>query len=165
MPASFHRYPVGSPRFESAWHLRQRVLLDPFGIDHDLARSDDIAALHMGLFHGDECVACLMLVPRSLGTVQMRQVAVTPELRRQGMGRILTTQAEHIAQELGHERLIAHARDSALPFYLALGYVAVGGWFEEVGIPHQKVEKDLPKPTDSLQPAASSPPTSSSHER
>jgi len=143
MPAIFRRYSVGSPDYESAWNLRKSVLLDPFSIDHELARRDDSSALHLGLFEESECLACLMLVPRAQGVAQMRQVAVVPRLQRQQLGRLLTTHAEELARELGYEKIIAHARQPALPFYLALGYQAQGDAFDEVGIPHQMVAKSL----------------------
>lgn len=148
MSASFQHFAIGSLRYESAWNLRKRVLLDPFGIDHDLAQSDDSVAMHMGLFEGDDCVACLMLIPRGQGVVQMRQVAVATHLHRKSLGRALTTRAEEFAQTSGYEKLIAHARDAALPFYFALGYVPEGSPFEEVGILHQKVAKSLQEPAE-----------------
>jgi predicted GNAT family N-acyltransferase len=39
--------------------------------------------------------------------------------------------------------MVLHARETAVPFYLKLGYEVVGGQFEEVGIPHFKMEKKL----------------------
>lgn len=39
--------------------------------------------------------------------------------------------------------MVLHARDSALDFYLSLGYSIVGDPFEEVGIPHHRMEKSF----------------------
>jgi predicted GNAT family N-acyltransferase len=39
--------------------------------------------------------------------------------------------------------MILHARATAVPFYLRLGYTVVGEPFEEVGIPHRGMEKAL----------------------
>ena len=36
-----------------------------------------------------------------------------------------------------------HARETAVPFYERLGYATVGARFEEVTIPHFKMEKRL----------------------
>jgi predicted GNAT family N-acyltransferase len=47
------------------------------------------------------------------------------------------------AIEMGKEKMILHARDSALDFYLSLGYSIVGDQFEEVGIPHHRMEKSF----------------------
>jgi predicted GNAT family N-acyltransferase len=39
--------------------------------------------------------------------------------------------------------MVLHARETAVPFYNALGYNSVGAQFEEVGIPHFRMEKAL----------------------
>ena len=54
---------------------------------------------------------------------------------------IFTDEAKAIEQ--GKQKMILHARDSAMDFYLSLGYIVVGDSFEEVGIPHHKMEKSF----------------------
>ena len=39
--------------------------------------------------------------------------------------------------------MVLHARQTAVPFYLKLGYAEVGAPFQEVGIPHRCMEKPL----------------------
>jgi predicted GNAT family N-acyltransferase len=39
--------------------------------------------------------------------------------------------------------MVLNARDTAIPFYLHLGYELVGEPFVEVGIPHRKMRKAL----------------------
>ena len=36
-----------------------------------------------------------------------------------------------------------HAREAAIPFYVALGYATEGSPFEEVGLPHRTMAKAL----------------------
>lgn len=126
-----------------AWQLRKEVLLDPFGIDHDAARGDDASAFHFGLFDESGCLACLFLVQRRATDLQMRQVAVRPLLKGQGLGRQLLEAAEDFARRNGFSLLFAHARATALPFYLRLGYEVRGEPFLQVGLPHHLVEKGL----------------------
>jgi predicted GNAT family N-acyltransferase len=45
--------------------------------------------------------------------------------------------------EMGKQKMVLHARDSALDFYLSLGYNIVGDQFEEVGISHHRMEKSF----------------------
>ncbi|MBK6878814.1 MAG: GNAT family N-acetyltransferase [Ignavibacteria bacterium] len=47
------------------------------------------------------------------------------------------------SREKGFERIVMHARDSAVPFYEKLGYSKVGDMFTEVTIPHFKLFKNL----------------------
>jgi predicted GNAT family N-acyltransferase len=138
-----------SPDYECAWALRKNVLLDPFGIDHAAARTDDERSMHFGIFDGTDCVACLFLVPRSEIQLQMRQVAVATNVQRSGLGSQLLEHSESMAQLRGFTLMSAHARDTAVPFYLKLGYVVRGDPFQQVGIKHYLVEKTL-GPTDGV---------------
>jgi predicted GNAT family N-acyltransferase len=52
---------------------------------------------------------------------------------------VLLSEAKAI--EMGKQKMVLHARDSAIDFYLLLGYKIVGDPFEEVGIPHHRMEK------------------------
>lgn len=132
-----------SSEYERALQLRKEVLLDPFGIDHDAARTDDEDSLHMGIFDEVACQACLFLVPRDKTKMQMRQVAVAPALQRSGLGRLLLEFAEDVSRSKGFALMTAHARDSAVPFYQRLGYQVRGEPFLQVGIKHRLVEKFL----------------------
>jgi predicted GNAT family N-acyltransferase len=48
-----------------------------------------------------------------------------------------------LALQLGFARMVLHARETAVPFYKVLEYNIVGDRFEEVGIPHFRMEKAL----------------------
>lgn len=129
--------------YDTAWALRQEVLLDPFSIDHDAARLDDARSLHFGFFEGEQCIACLFLVPREDTVIQMRQVAVAPGRQRTGLGRLLVRFAEEAVVDRGFSKVYAHARHTAVSFYLRIGYEIRGEPFQQVGIEHHLVEKVL----------------------
>lgn len=145
MPTELRKVLLDTPEYALTLALRERVLLAPFGIPLEVARADDVQSFHFGLFsaEGGACLACLLLVPRASGALQMRQVAVAPECQRSGLGRRLAQGAESWARSEGSTLVYAHARETALPFYLALGYALVGEPFVQVGLPHRRVEKPL----------------------
>ena len=132
------------PDNQEAMRLREDVLRTPLGLSltpDDLAQ--DAACFHLGGFDGSRICAVLLLHPLDGHTVKMRQVAVRPELQRTGVGTGLIAYAEAFAQERGFTTIIAHARGTAVGFYLRLGYAAVGEEFLEQTIPHQLVTKRL----------------------
>ena len=88
-------------------------------------------------------VGYLNLTPLDAQTVKMRQVAVSPEAQGQGIGTALVRFSEALAAQQGFHEMVLHARETAVPFYLRLGYEQVGERFEEVGIPHFKMRKQL----------------------
>lgn len=135
----------GSPEYEATVELRREVLRRPLGLDftiEQLAAED--SDVHLALFDEDEgVVACLVLVGLEDGRVKMRQVAVREDRQGQGVGRQLVRAAETEAKGEGFLTIVLHARETAVPFYRALGYSIEGEPFEEVGIPHFAMSKEL----------------------
>ncbi|NNC88377.1 MAG: GNAT family N-acetyltransferase [Akkermansiaceae bacterium] len=133
----------GSPEYEEALALRRRVLRDPLGIfwtpeekamepgEWQFAGFDDGAVV--------ACVSARWLEGRR---VKVRQMAVAPDRQRSGLGRAIMGAVEARLVEEGAAGFELHAREEAVGFYEKLGYTRVGGRFEEVGIPHWKMEKD-----------------------
>ena len=61
------------------------------------------------------------------------RIVVLPEYRKQGLGRLVVTEAEKWARELGSQKAVLDSRDVAVGFYEKLGYTAdynrkVQGW-------------------------------------
>ena len=136
----------GSPEYWATVELRSSILRKPIGLAYRPGElEEEKNARHVVCYCGARLVGCLMLSPREGGDIQMRQVAVVPELQRQGIGRALVEYSEVWARTAGYRRMILHARETAVAFYEALGYARVGDRFEEVTIPHWAMEKRLTK--------------------
>ena len=134
----------GSPEYAATIALRLAVLRIPLGLDFtDSQLAAEISDVHLAAFDGDAVVGCLVLTDDGGGQFHMRQVVVAPAHQRQGIGRLLVLAAEESARQRGFQEVILHARDTAVPFYLALGYTVEGDMFEEVTIPHFKMGKRL----------------------
>jgi uncharacterized protein YecE (DUF72 family)/GNAT superfamily N-acetyltransferase len=134
----------GSPEYAATVKLRDQVLRKPLGLLFNEGQlNEEGLDFHLACYRGDRLVACLVLTLRTSTTIRMRQVAVTPDCQRQGIGRVLVRFAEKFAWERGYTEIMAHARESALPFYLKLGYWPAGPRFTEVGISHVEVQKRL----------------------
>lgn len=134
----------GSPEYLHLVELRRRVLRLPLGLDFTAEQlAGETGDLHLGAWEGDRLLGCLMLSDRGQGTVQMRQVCVDPSLQRSGVGAALVAESEAEARRRGFTQMMLHARDTAVGFYLRLGYTEVGAPFEEVSIPHQEMAKAL----------------------
>lgn len=134
----------GTPEYEATVELRREVLRRPLGLDfspEQLAReADDV---HFALLHGDEALACLVLTPQDGDILKMRQVAVREDLQGQGLGKQIVETSEVWALRQGFRSITLHAREAAVPFYLAQGYRVEGEPFVEVGIPHRAMVKEL----------------------
>jgi predicted GNAT family N-acyltransferase len=100
--------------------------------------------------------ACLHWIARdaaggAVGTVRLDvekdgkvgRLAVLAASRRRGVGRALMERLHEIARVRGLTRVWCHAQISAVPFYRRLGYRVVSDTFEEAGIEHVTMERDL----------------------
>jgi len=134
----------GSADYEATVALRYDVLRKPLGLEFSpeqlAAESSDV---HCALWEGSLLVGCLVLTPQIGGVVKMRQVAVRSDRQGEGLGRVLVEFCESEAKSRGFAQMVLNARDTAVPFYLRLGYELEGDPFIEVGIPHRKMRKTL----------------------
>lgn len=137
--------PFASPAYDETVRLRNLILRQPLGLSFladDLAKEWD--SIHLACYNDQwELIACLVLVWTQEGALKMRQVAVDDRFQRQGIGQFLVKASEEVARNYGATRMILHARETAVPFYHKLAYETIGEQFEEVGIPHFKMQKTL----------------------
>lgn len=134
----------GSPEYAATVALRYRILREPLGLTFTEAMlSAEASDLHLAAYENDTLLACLVLTPRSPDTVQMRQVAVETARQGSGIGSRLVVFSEETARAAGFRTMTLHARETAVPFYLRLGYALVGEPFEEVTLPHREMQKSL----------------------
>ena len=149
---SVRQIPFAEAEYEQALKLRDEVLRRPLGMsiaDDDL--SGDADALHIGAFvrsgaedaPAERLVGTLLLRALDDRTLQMKQVAVEEARRGTGTGRDMVRFAEVLAAELGYDEIVLHARENAVPFYEKLEYIREGERFEEIGIPHYRMRREL----------------------
>lgn len=145
-PWCFRSFPYDSEDYKQAWDLRERVLRQPLGLslrDEDL--SGEIDQIHFGLFdQNGTLLACLTAVADLvMNKAKLRQMAVDPEKQGLGLGRHLMLEAEKSLRDRGISFVQLNARLTARDFYARLGYTELGGIFNEVTIPHIRMEKSL----------------------
>lgn len=134
----------GSGLYRQTLAFRDAHLRRPLGLvqtEADLAGEDE--QLHIALLNDGVVAGTVVLRPAPEGIVKLRQMAVSPSLQGQGMGRRLVRFAEGVARERGFGRVELHARVTARPFYERLGYAAFGPVFAEVTVPHIAMGRDL----------------------
>ena len=124
--------------------LRDLHLRQPIGLrlrEEDLAGED--RHRHFALIEDEEVIGGLIAVPLDPVTAKLRQMWIDPDRRGQGCGRELLSGVESRLAAEGVTSLVLHARESAAGFYARNGYHVVGDRFEEVGLPHLRMEKHL----------------------
>lgn len=137
----------GSEIFHRVVALREAVLRKPLGLRY---QAEDLAAehdqFHLAAFQGEAPIASVILQWLPDGLAKMRQMAVDPAHQRTGLGAKLVVALEAEARRRGVSGIVLHARESAVGFYLRLGYGVLGEPFTEVGLPHRRMAKALAGP-------------------
>jgi predicted GNAT family N-acyltransferase len=135
----------GTPEYDESIRLRYDVLRRPLGLDFSAAAlAAEYSDFHLGFYDAQAILrGILVLTPDSETVVKMRQVAVDTAFQRQSVGTQLVAFSEVFAKSKGFTQIVLHARETAVPFYVHLGYTVFGEPFEEVTIPHRAMEKFL----------------------
>ncbi|MGD7652413.1 MAG: GNAT family N-acetyltransferase [Verrucomicrobiales bacterium] len=135
---------VDEPVYQESLDLRDRFLRIPLGLSiHDDDLTDEGGQVHVGLFDGGELVASVILKDLGGGCGKLRQMVVEESRQGRGLGRRLIEGLEDVARSRGFSFIEMAARLTARGFYEALGYVAEGDVFPEVGIDHIRMVKRL----------------------
>lgn len=133
-----------STDYAAELELRNNILRIPLGMnlmDENLEKEQ--FDFHLGAFENHVLIGVLVLSSVNDFTLKMRQVAIDSRFQGNGIGQKLVHFSEHFASEKGFTKMVLHARKTAIPFYLKLGYQLIDNEFFEVGIPHQKMNKNL----------------------
>ncbi|HWR77639.1 MAG TPA: GNAT family N-acetyltransferase [Thiobacillus sp.] len=121
--------------------VRRVVFIDEQGVPEALEwDADDAGAVHLLAVDGEgRAIACARLLPDG----HLGRMAVLPAWRGRGVGRALLAAALSAAQARGTITLRLSAQTHAAGFYARAGFVAVGREYEEAGIPHVAMQKNL----------------------
>lgn len=134
----------GDGKLADAFEVRRSVFIEgqdvPESIEMD---GNDEDAIHFVVVDGDQPVGTARLRIPEPETAKPERVAVIEEYREQGVGRRLMELIEAEGREQGCARAVLHAQTHVIDFYEKLGYEVTSEEFEEAGIPHVEMEKQL----------------------
>ncbi|MCR9172911.1 MAG: GNAT family N-acetyltransferase [bacterium] len=120
------RSPQTAEEWEAYYDLRYRILREPLGKPRGSERNDgDATGIHLALYENGQLRAIARLDQAEPKVSQTRFVAVDNTIRGRGYGRIIMEAAEKKSKEMGNEKMILHARDYALEFYVKIGYTTI----------------------------------------
>ena len=120
------RKPLSPKEWDAYYDLRFRVLRKPLGQPVGSERNDgDLTGEHFALYANGFLKAIARLDLNDATTGQVRFVAVETESQGKGYGKAIMQATEDRAREKGLSKMVLHARDYAVDFYLKQDYVLV----------------------------------------
>ena len=134
----------GTQEYKQMVELRNEILRKPLGIEFDLKELErEKNDILIAAFEEEKMLGCCLLTRVNNQCVRLRQMAVENNLQGKGIGAAMMNYAENVARDAGYNKIIMHARRTAIGFYEKLGYKTSGEEFEEITIPHIIMEKKL----------------------
>lgn len=121
--------------------LRREVFIGEQSVPEELEwDEDDARSAHALAWLGDEAVGCGRLLPDG----HVGRLAVRAHWRGYGIGRAVLRALLGEAASRGIRHIVLHAQTHALGFYEKEGFRAEGAVFDEAGIPHRTMRRELP---------------------
>jgi len=131
-------------QMKQAWDIRRRVFIEEQHVPEEIEMDEDDAhAFHALALLDGKPVGCGRYVAHGDSEVKIGRMAVLTNLRTHGIGREILVYLMRVARERGYLHAVLHAQMTAEGFYLRNGYVPVGEVFEEAGIAHRKMVREL----------------------
>lgn len=137
-----------SPEYSDMVNLRYKILREPLSLtfsEKDLLKDKHDTLIGCFNEKDNTLVGCCILTPNTEVTIQLRQMAVDNQYQRHnlGIGAQLLSFAEEFAKNKDYEYIYLHAREIAVYFYKKHGYTIESDKFEEVGIAHFEMLKNI----------------------
>jgi N-acetylglutamate synthase-like GNAT family acetyltransferase len=139
------KIPTTQSEWEQYYDLRFTVLREPWGQlkGSEVLTDEDQADHAMAVDNQtNKIVGVARMQSNSRTQGQVRCVAVSPGMQGRGVGKLLMSYLENVAQQKGFGEIILDARENAIRFYLSIGYEIIEDSYLLFGvIPHVKMRK------------------------
>ena len=129
---------------ERAYAIRRRVFIEEQRVPEEIELdADDAHAFHALALLDGVAIGCGRMVEHGAGEVKIGRMAVLREYRSGGVGAEILRFLIDRARAGAFRKAILHAQLTAEGFYLKQGFKPVGEVFEEAGIAHRLMEREL----------------------
>lgn len=124
--------------------VRTKVFQEEQGIGKELDfDGKDAVSTHLVVYKDQTPIGTGRIRKIDEKTVKIERVAVISEMRGQGIGKLIMLEMDRHLSNTKISKITLDAQLHAKKFYESLGYCQEGAVFEEVGIPHVVMTKQL----------------------
>ena len=130
----------------AAMQVRFAVFVDEQRVPPELEPDEyDTGARHLIAIDAGTglTIGTARIVDKGDGVAKIGRVAVLAVHRRRGVGVALMDEALRIARDSGFTSAILDAQLPVIPFYERLGFVAEGPVFDDAGIAHRRMTREI----------------------
>ena len=120
--------------------IRIEVFIKEQNVPEELEWDEaDLICKHLLVFSGKHAIA----TARILDSGQIGRMAVLKEYRKQGIGSAMLNRLLEMANQMNLETVFLNAQLEAIPFYKSFGFIEQGDLFNDAGIMHKRMTKNL----------------------
>ena len=128
---------------EQCYAIRRAVFVDEQSVPVELELDEyDAHAVHFLLTEDGVPIGTARLLDKN-GMAKVGRVALLKEVRGRGLGLTLMRAVLDEARARGFTTAMLDSQTYALAFYARLGFVAHGPEFDDAGIPHRRMTREL----------------------
>ena len=139
-----YRLVTGSAELQQAFEVRRQVFVQEQGVSEDLVfDGQDREALHIVVKDGERAIGSARVQFLADNRAKLERMAVLNRYRRKGIGREMLLFLDAVWKDKQVQQVIVHAQLAVVPFYKSCGFHPVGLPFQEAGIKHIKMRKQL----------------------
>jgi predicted GNAT family N-acyltransferase len=135
---------TGDVDLREAFEVRRQVFVREQGIAEDLVfDSHDREALHMVVKDGERVIGSARVRILADNQAKLERMAVLTRYRCKGIGREMLLFLNEVWKDRQVQQVILHAQLEVVPFYKLCGFDELGLPFQEAGIKHMKMRRQL----------------------
>ena len=135
---------TGDDELQEAFEVRKQVFVREQGISEDLVfDGHDREALHIVVEDGERVIGSARVQLLADNQAKLERMAVLKRYRRKGIGREMLLFLDTVWKDKQVQQVIIHAQLEVVPFYKLCGFDELGLPFQEAGIKHIKMRKQL----------------------
>lgn len=129
---------------KAAFEVRLQVFVEEQGISEELELDDlDQEALHMVVKDGERVIGTARVLFLTANQAKIERMAILEPFRRRGIGRGIISFLNEELRNKQVEQVVLHAQYAVVAFYKSCGFEESGLPFQEAGIKHIKMERQL----------------------
>ena len=129
---------------KAAFEVRLQVFVEEQGISEELELDDlDQEALHMVVKDGERVIGTARVLFLTANQAKIERMAILKSFRRRGIGRGIMSFLNEELRNKQVEQVVLHAQYAVVAFYKSCGFEESGLPFQEAGIKHIKMERQL----------------------
>ncbi|MDH4269468.1 MAG: GNAT family N-acetyltransferase [Dehalococcoidia bacterium] len=135
---------TGDVELREALEVRRQVFVRGQGISEDLVfDAHNREALHVVAKDGERVIGSARVQFLANNQAKLERMAILKRYRRKGIGRQILLFLDAVLKCKQVQQVIIHAQLEVIPFYKSCGFDQVGLPFQEAGIKHIEMRRQL----------------------